>query len=199
MKASKSIWGNPWPADMVLTIECHERHLLELLFVRYAWSLNVTGVNVPSVLSPVPRVGSHRIIASEPGLESWETVWASMWNEAETWCAQFDIGQDASRLDTWRERNGRANFDDDAYHEWRGELGTEELTTPLNRTPERLSIEAAVRGWENGLRSVMVVPIAGNYSLRLSEATLLVSAETRKNRENYSIALGAEVGHGGVS
>src|SRR4051812_1761325 len=49
--------GNPWPHDMVIAVNDHERMLLELLFIRDAWKLGMA--DIPP-LFPAPDIGRSR-------------------------------------------------------------------------------------------------------------------------------------------
>jgi len=58
MLSSVPIPSNPWPHDMVLTIENDSQTLLDLLWVREAWSLQPAGEDLaPHCMSSSVRAG----------------------------------------------------------------------------------------------------------------------------------------------
>src|SRR3954467_14105196 len=80
MRADRPIPGNPWPHDMVITIEDHSFLLLTLLFVNHAWQLAVP--DIPP-LDPAPRIGdSYR--PDSATIEQWRERWQAGWDEAVT-------------------------------------------------------------------------------------------------------------------
>ena len=50
MRSSGPLPGNPWPHDMVITVEDDLQPLLDLLWIREAWNLSQVGVALPPLL-----------------------------------------------------------------------------------------------------------------------------------------------------
>ncbi len=78
MRSSASLPGNPWPHDMVITVEDDSQALLELLWVREAWQLRPEGNDLPPSLVDSPSFvgGSQRSAAP---IVAWQDAWPGIW------------------------------------------------------------------------------------------------------------------------
>jgi hypothetical protein len=78
MRSSKPVPGNPWPHDMVITVEEDPTRLIELLWIREAWDLP-SAMGEPPRLSATPqRIGS--VDRSAPWFLEWSSEWGALWN-----------------------------------------------------------------------------------------------------------------------
>ena len=57
MRSSVPLSGNPWPHDMVITVEDDPQSLLDLLWIRGAWNLDPVAVDLRLAVGPVTVAG----------------------------------------------------------------------------------------------------------------------------------------------
>ena len=188
-----------WPQGMRITIEDHVQNIKMLLFIRQAWSI-AQDIDIPE-LSPTPDIGNSRI-PDEPGREVGEERWKREWDRSWVW---FDsrriqdspISQDEMRNISrpgqglhpivppfWSVEYGEAGFDLTAFNEW------DILSRPAFPSyAERDSTPALIAAWHEGLTTIIVLPYDGYFARRINDSHLVVSDQTRKNPESYSLAL----------
>jgi hypothetical protein len=197
--------GNPWPHDMLLTIDDSPNALQELLWVREAWQLNPEGSDLPPLLKhgPVP-VGL--------GPAEWSRGWADLWHASVAHSAQVTdpsvferlpqtadgSAERASLLNllvgpSWRGRFGDDAFTD-AYGEWMHDQNEAlRLRRPLayDDTPERRCLEPLIAAWRSGITAFVLIPCQGTHTRRIGAAALLLTEETRNDPDRYAAALRA--------
>lgn len=71
---------NPWPHDMVLSVEDLPHALLELLWVRQAYDLQPRGEDLPPLLTVPPLQLLQP--PSDATRQEWTSAWPSMWTAA---------------------------------------------------------------------------------------------------------------------
>ena len=70
MRSSVPIPGNPWPHDMLITVEDNPHALVDLLWIREAWNLQPAANDLPPLLSDesVKTTCSNGIVRQNPDL-----------------------------------------------------------------------------------------------------------------------------------
>ncbi|MGN6221438.1 MAG: hypothetical protein ACTHNQ_18215 [Microbacterium sp.] len=203
--------GNPWPHDMVITVEDRPHALLELLWVREAYGLRVEGDDLPPLLTdtPEPVAGVTERMRTE-----WEQAWPRVWRAA----AAHEGRDDASRLiqelqrsalgsrerwellqqltgPSWRDEVGDAVFDD-GFREW-DQRGHDRVIAAMHAPapigPERRDLDDLIAAWRAGLTKVVTIPCVGEFDRRLSPTALLTTDAARADSDSYRRALRAFV------
>jgi hypothetical protein len=201
MRATDPMPGNPWPSDMVISIQSSDALTL-LLFVRSAWHLSVP--EVPE-LDSEPEVGtSVRPASIDPSAatERWRTEWAQAWKEYAprggirepdaTTQHLLDTLNDAELWDAVFPRPSQYwddGLDRVALYEWQRSFIDYLHQLPLDEHPERRALPALIAAWRTGLTTIIDVPFGGYYANRLDRERLMVSVYTRRDTELYSRAL----------
>lgn len=201
--------GNPWPHDMMLTVENRPHGLLELLWLREAHRLEPRGENLPPLLSETPDDAS---IASDVALRAhWQSIWPQAWHEVlayegrDTDPRLFDrlqetAGGSPERAALLREITGpdvqglfgQDVFADLSYREWDRD-GMDDFrssrTNALEDDPERRDLEALIPAWRAGLTKIVTIPCRGTHNRTIGEKALLVTDRTRADSESFRHAL----------
>ncbi|MGJ4843578.1 hypothetical protein [Leifsonia sp. Le1] len=200
--------GNPWPRDMLITIDDDLQSLLELLWIREAWLLDPHGDDLPPLLVDSPALLGAGQRESAP-IAAWEEAWPDVWEQVLRHAGTirdpgiFDRLQATAngsdeRAELLRELVGpswREEFGDEAItpdaEQWmhaQFERRKARLTDP-GAQPERSSLAALVEAWTCGLTKVVEIPCIGTFTRRIGSHAILVTAETRASPERYSAAL----------
>ena len=79
MQSSLPMPGNPWPHEMLITIEDDSHVLVELLWIREAWGLDPSGVDLPPLLLDPPTRPLASAVARDR-VETWQASWPAMWD-----------------------------------------------------------------------------------------------------------------------
>jgi len=201
MRSLRPIRGNPWPHDMVISVDDAAEALMQLLWVREAWALTPAR-DLPPLLTDTPE----RVSGVAP--DEWSEAWPSLWRECLTHTAQ---GDDQSLIDeamdpnlrperraeilaqlanpSWGQRFGAESLGDE-YADWQ-RTHVERLVANLRARvqPERASLDALVPAWRSGLTHVVAIPCRGTFTRPIAPHALLVTSETRDDPERYSAAL----------
>jgi hypothetical protein len=192
--------GNPWPQEMVITVDDHPLSLNLLLFVRHAWSL-VSDADIPR-LTPAPDPGASQA-PDTASLSEWNERWRIAWNRAWAWYTiqdedrtkhptqeilreVFQPGQELHPLvpPLWTVEYDWDGLDQAAFNSWDRSL------SPLTPTDEeRKNLQDLIPAWESGLDTVIVLPYDGYFARRITRRHLAVSAATRNDPATYSRAL----------
>lgn len=206
MRSTTPMDGNPWPRDMVLSVDDGSYQLLELLWVREAWGLRPAGDDLPPLLVEVPAR------AGEPDdRDAWEAAWPHVWNDAVSHAAVLvepSMMEELTRTapgsqeratllrrlhgPTWRERFGETAFTE-GYRAWteaRFHARRDDRPRSLAESPERRSLEALIPAWRAGLFKVITIPCRGEHTRIIGGSTMLVTEGTRKDPDRYAAALG---------
>jgi hypothetical protein len=209
MRSLVPIPGNPWPHDMVITVEDDSHTLIDLLWIREAWNLHPVGDDLPPLLSDASV--SAQVESDAPAeFAHWQYAWLDLW---EACLNHAGLVQDARLFDqlpatangstervemlsrmfgpSWRDTFGDAAFTD-AYQAWTRAAFLARVarhSQPLEEEPERASLEALIPAWRAGLSKIVVIPCRGTHTRVIGEHSLLVTAETRDDPQRYSEAL----------
>ena len=201
MRSDRPIPGNPWPHDMVISID-EPYNICQLLFIRNAWGI-ASDVDIP-MLDPFPDAGDS-FLPSGASESEWSARWKREWSRAWVWYSIQDPKQrptsDLLRQLSkpgrplhpafppfWQAEYGDASIDSEAFEKWRRALRPEMLVA-LESTPERVCLGALIAAWNAGLETVVTLPYAGYFAQRISAKHLVVSAATRAHPESYNQAL----------
>lgn len=207
MRSDSPLVGNPWPHEMVISVDDHAYQLLELLWVREAWGLEPVGDDLPPLLVDTPPA------AGDPDdRDAWQAAWPQVWDAAVNHAAgpvepqRFDElrrARDGSpeRAEllrklhgpTWRQRFGDAAFGE-SYHVWSAErvralIG--KLPRSVAESPERRSLDALIPAWRAGLSKVITIPCRGDHLRILGDSVMLTTEDTRDDPDRYAHALTA--------
>ena len=202
--------GNPWPHDMSITVEDRASTLLELLWVREAYELQPRVEDLPPLLSDTPATVQNSAVSAETR-EEWEGAWPRIWHAALSHTAQdsdprlFDelratADGSTQRADllrrmigpTWRDDFGDSAFDDDSRSDWfqRGmDAHLAAMPKSLSDQPEHRDLPALIPAWHAGLTKIVTIPCSGEFTRRVGENALLMTAATREDSDSYRRAL----------
>ena len=209
MLSSVPIPGNPWPHDMVITVEDDVQSLVDLLWVRETWNLKPAGDDLPPFLSAT-SVGADGGAASADQMARWQDAWPALWEACLHHAGQIPDGGLFEQLSgtangsieraellhlligpSWRDMFRDEAFTDQ-YQVWnQGQFDEGFRGRPrlLEEEPERVSLAALIRAWQAGLSKIVVIPCRGSYTRVIGQHALLVTAETRDDPERYTEAL----------
>ncbi|MHB1234411.1 MAG: hypothetical protein ACYCZK_01930 [Microbacteriaceae bacterium] len=203
MRSIFPIAGNPWPHDMIISVDGNPYQVMELLWVREALSLHPAGDLPPLLVDTPPRSGEA------DDVDAWEDAWAELWNAVVHHAAgvigpsHFEEIRDTAdgsperaelllqlRGPTWRDRFGDMAFDE-SYKPWskRSYERSRKWPHSLGQSPERISLNALISAWEAGLSKIITIPCHGEYIRVIRGSTLLMTEATRDTPERYTAAL----------
>jgi hypothetical protein len=207
MRSSEPMPGNPWPHDMVITVESHDHRICELLWARDVYRIAPGSPDEPPPIWPEPVLPPQHLPPASIR-RSWGPLWMRLWHEAVDWYAMGDTpvdprlqalarnaSVDLERLQleaaphTWSEAVGDEYFDRLAFAHWE-EAAVELLFSAHDAgEPERDALPALIEAWRRGLTRVIELPTVGEYTRTLGTDSLLVTAATRGDPDAYAIAL----------
>ncbi len=209
MQSSRPMPGNPWPREMLITIEDDSHVLLELLWIREAWGLDPSGVDLPPLLSDPPTPPLASAVARDR-VATWQAAWPAMWDAC---IHHAGLVRDSTLFERLHETPGGSQEREQMLRElfgpsWREAFGDEALTEQytawaearfeaqsrhhsrsLYEDPERVSLAALIPDWRAGLSKIVTIPCQGSYTRIIGPHALLVTEETRNNARTYSNAL----------
>jgi hypothetical protein len=151
--------------------------LLELLYLRELWDLAVAN-DIPPIQTPPPRTGRPRPV------ETLASEWTRLWDDA---ISALSSGETPT---SWALVHGTDGTDRAAMEKWRAEhnaritRATIEAVTRRRSTPEQLVGPTA-----RTVQDVFILPLVGDYGLRISDSAVLVSESTRQDPAKYAAAL----------
>lgn len=201
--------NGPWPHDMVLHVQYDEDLLLDLLWVREAWRLSVTGPGMP----PLP-IDLDDLDLTVEGLRRdkgvWERAWIELWEAAMARLTRrrhpgatavppasvIDALNDEQVRAMWDGESWRSRFGDGAftpgYRAWidrlqvrRGRLQEQ----PLALHAERQVLDELVPAWRRGLTTMITIPCIGTYTRTLGDDTLLLTETAHDDVDRLRTAL----------
>ncbi|MEO2129631.1 MAG: hypothetical protein ABGX78_00095 [Microbacterium sp.] len=204
MRSVHELSGEPWPHDMVISVD-QPNNLLTLLFVRDVWDI-ARDMDIPA-LAPPPTPGNS-MRPESPSPDVWSERWVETWHAA--WAWYVDGGgiqyRDAARIDPqaaladlaahlppmWETQYGSEGIDRDALWQWMQTL--HDLPRPLDEAPERRGLSDLIGAWRDGIESIIVLPYGIDFSRRITSQHLVVSSMTRDDPALYGQALRRAVG-----
>lgn len=209
MRSVEPIPGNPWPHDMILTVEDRPSALLELLWLREAHGLDPEGDDLPPLLIQTPEPAAKPV--DDATRAEWEGAWARLWRDVAAHAGrEFDPrlleqlhgtalgGAQREALlselvgPEWGGEFGRDALEDPSYQRWT-QRGMDEFRASRPRaladSPERRDLEALVPAWRAGLTKIVVIPCRGEHTRTLGPNALLVTEGTRADSAAYRRAL----------
>lgn len=211
MRSSEPIPGEPWPHDMMLTIEDRPTALLELLWVREAYGLAPRGEGLPPMLVDSPAA-VHDDTVSADARTAWAQAWPRLWQQTAAHAGREndprifeELGRTADgsteRADllrrligpSWRDDVGGTALDSPAYRTWLESGAAAHLAalpTRLEDSPERRDLAALIPAWRAGLTIIITIPCVGEFTRRIGPNALLVTSATRADSAAYRRALG---------
>ena len=209
MRSEHPIPGDPWPHDMSITVEDRSQPLLEMLWLREAYALDVSGDDIPPLLLATP--GPAATIIDDETRARWEVSWPRIWHDVAVHAGRevdprmFDaIGglrpgsmeREALLRDmfgpSWGDEFGREALDDPSYRRW-DEAGMQAVLASMRGgvgdVPERRDLDALVPAWRAGLTRVVSIPCRGEHTRKLGPHALLTTEGTRADSDRYRRAL----------
>jgi len=209
MRSSVPVPGNPWPHDMLITVETDPHTLVDLLWVREAWNLRPVGNDLPPPLSD-GLARAHARTESSDRVTTWRAAWPSMWAACVHHAGLLQDHSMFGRLratadgsveraellesrmgPSWREEFGLGAFTDQ-YEEWnqaRFSAQSARRAPAPDDSPERVSLASLIPAWRAGLTKIVAIPCHGSYTRVIGRHALLVTEETRDDPQRYGEAL----------
>ena len=207
MRSTIPMEANPWPHDMVISVDDDPHQLLALLWVREAWGLRPIGEGLPPGLMDPPTT-----VGDPADRDAWEAAWPEVWRDAAAHAAVVvepsvfeelartahgseERGELLRRLQgpSWRERFGDTAFTEDylAWTEARFDARRDDPPRSLAESPEHQSLDALIAAWRVGLSKVITIPCRGEHTRIIGGSALLMTESTRRHPDRYAAALGA--------
>lgn len=191
MRSSRPTAGNPWPHDMVISIEDSANTLLPLLWIREAWHLEPEGDDLPPRLIDTPIPVPETVRASAP-IASWTDAWPELWraglrHAGDSPRARVLADQGGS---TWMDKFGPDALDH-GESEWVAALIEQRLLPLVEKDPERAALDVLVPAWQAGLTTIVQLPCRGAFTRMIGPHALAVTIETRSDPTRYRDAIGA--------
>lgn len=210
MRSSSPIPGNPWPYDMVITVEDRPDALLEMLWIREAYGLHPDGADLPPLLIDTPAAPMERV-PSRAERNEWERAWPGLWQQVAEHAGREPDPRQYEMLErtpggspereailremfgpSWRDEFGDGMFDDDSYRDW-SRRGMDAQLSAMRRgttpSPEHLNVDALVRAWRAGLTKIVTIPCEGVWSRSITSHAMLMTDATRNDTAAYQQAL----------
>ncbi|WP_334151922.1 hypothetical protein [Microbacterium sp.] len=209
MQSEYPIPGNPWPREMLITVEDRPTTLLELLWIRETYALHPPGDDLPPMLELTPARAAVQLDAATRN--EWENTWARIWQGAAAHaCREHDPALFEQLQGTppgstereallrqlfgpdWGDEMGRGAFDDASYTAWEQTMSDAHMSTRLERledSPEWRAVSALTTAWRGGLTRIVTIPCRGEHTRRLTPHGLLLTAATRTDLAAYERAL----------
>ncbi|HEV7848510.1 MAG TPA: hypothetical protein VGO88_04200 [Mycetocola sp.] len=208
MRSSVPMPGNPWPHDMVITVEDDSQPLLELLWIREAWQLDPEGGDLPPLLVDTPAsLGASQ--RSGAPIREWRAAWPRVWTAVLQHAGTVRAPDIFDRLQASENSDERARLLRELVgSSWQEEVDAEAITDETqqwmhsqfkHRTgrslagwgaqPEHLALETLIDAWRCGLTKIVEIPCRGTFTRRIGAHAILVTAETRADPARYRSAL----------
>lgn len=195
MRTSEPDPANPWPHDMVLTIDQPDVPL-RLLFARRLRRLAIP--EVPPLESG-PQPSSEVAALPEATPERWRSEWAQWWSRH---LPRSVDGPDLETARMLRELDDEelvahvsagptgwlTPSEEQGHAQWLDSV-RERHEIPLEQHPERICLDALIPAWRSGLRTIIELPFAADVADRISAECLVVARRTRWDPTLYRRAL----------
>lgn len=169
-----------WQNDMSIRVS-DGANLLDLLWLRHMAAGNAEPSLPPAALPGEPvSSDDHRLVGS------WEKLWKESLEHVRR-VHELDPPAVAGHPELWAAPDIGAFTDEFGLDAGEGVLSWREVLEFENA--EMTVVEDVRAAWRRGLRTVIELPLAAGYWRKLSAATLVVSAVTRRDGAGYSEAL----------
>ena len=210
MRSINPMPDNPWPHDMVITIEDSPHALLDLLWIREAWELEPEGDELPPMLTLAPtRVGFAE--RAKAPITEWRGAWPALWRSCLQHAGKQRDPESISRLHasalgsseraqvlqelvgpSWGENFGTDALTAADHQRWEEafyEQHRRRVSQSYDESPERVCLDALVPAWRAGLTKIVEIPCRGTFARILGPHSMLVTAETRTDPGRFREAL----------
>lgn len=195
---------------MEITVEDNSIPLMELLWVREAWGLAVSG-HFPPPLTDTP-VQMDAATRAPDDITVWQQAWPQLWHDAVAHAAEgtdpalvetlsrpsLDHAERAALLHrligpTWHEHFGDDSLGH-AFADWQnrhvqGLIDRMREHRRADEQPEHASLDSLVPAWRRGLYRIVTVPCEGTFTRTIGPHALLVTVPTRDDPARYRRAL----------
>ena len=194
---------------MTLTVEDRPNRLLELLWLREAYTLRPEGDDLPPMLVQTPERATAAI--DDATRAEWEAAWARVWRASVQHAGrEFDAAHFAQLEGLAAGSEERESALQELFGpNWADEFGPDALQDPSwmsweqqsvdafiasrpgahQNSPERRDLEALIPAWRAGLTKIVTIPCQGEHTRKLGSNALLVTDETRADSDRYRAAL----------
>ena len=185
--------GRPWPSGMEISVEDSNLEFLKLAYIHYRFQLTFRPEFLK--LSPTPSVFNLQNIEEtvyEQIATSWLTAWKELIHKISKGHKSYDFSTDIGLQNL----ENLMDFNHDQFQLWRNEvqLGANPSNPiALALQPELVCVEALIKAWEDGLLTVVVSPIRGEFFDRVTPEVLIVSPSTRSDPRAYIESLSSGV------
>lgn len=207
MRSAVPLPGNPWPHDMVITVETNPHALVDLLWIREAWHLQPLGDDLPPLLCDEP-VDARASTEPSGTVAGWQQLWPSIWQacvhhagliqeEAVVGRLRESADGSAERIEllgalrgpSWRDRFGEEAFGE-SYEKWsRARFEARLGPVPTGAGPEQVSLAGLIPAWQAGLSKIVTIPCRGSYTRVIGPNALLMTEESHEDPARYGEAL----------
>lgn len=210
MRSLIPIPGDPWPHDMVITIEDRPDALLELLWLREAYELRPDADDLPPLLQVPPR-GDMTNVPSAAEREEWTAAWPSLWAATLAHAGKDSDPALHERLrrspngsperlhllqeivgPNWRDRFGADALDRDSYREWNDATFQATLAARpagLEGHALRRDLDAVISAWRAGMTKIIAIPCRGEHAQRIGANALLITEQMMTSSDAFRRAL----------
>ena len=177
-----------WPHEMAIRVECNNLALLKLLFIhkqhRMTFDTRFNSLTPQIVINPIDIDEAEQLLLTQ--------VWVQTWNQN----IQILLGlKNASNSSAFTNSSlwisnlyaGNTNFE-----KWAAELFVQDNVNsalPIEFHPENICRNDVSRAWKRGLRTVVTLPIEGEYFDWTSAELLVISNTSRFDPRAYTEAL----------
>lgn len=177
-----------WPLEMAIRVECNNVALLKLLFIHKQHRMTFD----PRFNSLSPQIFNNPIDINEAEQILLTQVWVQMWNQN----IQMLLGlknssnsSDFTKSSLWINNLYAGNA---IFEKWAAELFLQDNVNsvlPIEFHPENICLNEVSRAWKRGLRTVVTLPIEGEYFDWISTELLIISNTSRFDPRAYTAAL----------
>jgi hypothetical protein len=181
-----------WPNDMLIAEERRDSHLMPLVYAHAVWNLGLKPAFADLVVQPQPQ--------PLPGLGADELrhEWNRMYEHAMQARGRIPVADGPAdpemfaKMTRWSrtappsiDDRFAAAWDHDAYSAWL------DAVAPLEDAIDYADgvLPTLVDAWRTGLRSITVLPLSADFTVRSCRAERIVSHHTRVDPARFAAAL----------
>jgi hypothetical protein len=181
--------GSPWPSGMEISVEDSNLEFIKLAYIHYKFQLKIRPEF--SKLIRFSTVIDLRNV-EETNYVKVATSWNAAWNKL---FHKISNGLDSFAFTTNEAMQNLEQLTEYSHEQFQSWINEVQLhITPPNPTslalqPEMVCLEALVKAWKQGLNTIVVSPIRGEFFDRVTPEVLIVSHSTRSDPRAYNEAL----------